>query len=148
MKTSFLICIAAILLVGCNKPNKPNRAPLNLEEVKAIICGRYEGDYAKGKEYFEIRSDGTFSQTFVQRGATNYVAEGKWSFKKMQDHYMVTFKPFIDLRNAIIDGKSPERGTGWGASFYEDEPRINFIPDLSYFIVKRSDEAGMKKVQK
>jgi len=149
MKISFLRAIAVIVLVGCNKTNEPDSPPLSLEEVKAQVSGRYQGRYANGKEYFEIRSDGTFSQTFVQNGATNYAAEGKWSFKKSVDVYRVTFNPFVDLRNAILSGASPEKGNGWEATFYEDELRINFIPDLAYYIVKmKSIEAGTNKVVK
>ena len=44
MKTLLLTAIAVIVLLGCNKPNKPNN-PLSLEEVKTLICGSYEGRY-------------------------------------------------------------------------------------------------------
>ena len=145
MKKLLLIGFATVLLAACNKPNRP---PLSLEEVKALICGRYEGDYAKGMEYFEIRSDDTFSQTLVQSGVTNYTNEGKWSFEKLEDRYLVTFKPFMDLKGAISDGKNPKRFSSGGGTFYDDEPRIYFSRDLSYFILKRSDEAGTNKVKK
>lgn len=136
-------------MMGCNKPEKPVGPPLSLEEAKALICGRWEGWYAKGKEYFEIRPDETFSQTFVREGVTNYVAEGKWSAEQYRDWYEVRFKPFMDLRDTISQGRSPERTTGRLATFYEDDLKINFVPDLAYFIFKkRSVEGATGRIEK
>ena len=120
-----------------------------MEEAKALICGRWEGWYGKGKEYFVIRSDGTFSQTFVREGVTNYVAEGKWSAEQYRNWYEVRFKPFMDLRDTISQGKSPERITGRVGTFFEDDLPIDFISDLAYFVRKmQSVEGGTNQIQK
>ncbi|MSU60131.1 MAG: hypothetical protein EXS35_18500 [Pedosphaera sp.] len=136
MKTPLLIGIIGVLMVGCGKPNQAPRPPLTLEEARALISGRWEGWYAKGKEYFVIRPDGTFSQTFVQEGVTNYVAEGKWGAEPFEDYYKVRFNPFMDLSETISYGKSPRKISGRGGSLLEDELRIYFVTDLRYFVMK------------
>lgn len=147
MKTPLVIAITGILMAGCTKPQEPAKPPLSMEEMRALISGHYEGWYAKGKEYFVLRSDGTFSQMFVQRGATNYVAEGKWTVEQYRSWYEVRFNPFMDLSETIGRQKSPERIGGRVATFFED--RIDFVPDLAYFIVrKRSVAGGTNKVEK
>jgi len=145
MTRSILIGIAAILLSGCDKPK---RGPANVEEIKAMICGSYQGQYNHGIEYIEIRSVGTFSQRFVQRGVTIYDLEGKWSLERMQDHWLVRFEPFMDLEMAILKAQSPKRITGREAAFYEDESKIWFFRDIDYFITKRSDKADTNRRDK
>lgn len=124
-----------MLLLGCGKPTAP---PLGPKDVKALICGNYEGRYNRGVEYFQIAPDGTFTQKLVQGGKTAYDHKGRWSFERMQDRYLVTFEPFMDLSDAITNGKSPAQIRGYVATFYDDEPRIYFSRDIDYFITKQS----------
>jgi hypothetical protein len=133
------------MIVGCNRPNKP---PPSLADVKALICGKYQGRYNKGTEYFEIRSDGTFSQAFIQAGVTNYGLEGKWNLENMADRYLVRFTPFMDLEEAILHGKNPEKVNSRTATFFDDESRLFFIGDLDYFIVKLGDGEATKRLRK
>ena len=101
-----------------------------------MIRGHWEGWYAKGREYFVIRPDGTFSQTFVREGVTNYVAEGKWSAEPFEDYYKVIFEPFMDLSETISHGTSPRKISGRGGSLLEDELRIYFVTDQAYYVMK------------
>ena len=48
---------------------------------KAEIVGTYTGHYADGIETFEIRYDGTFSQTFHGGTNTGYSSSGKWLYE-------------------------------------------------------------------
>jgi hypothetical protein len=113
-------CFAILLLlVGCGKPKQSSHS---LAEVKAMICGSYQGKYNKGVEYIIVREDGTFSQKFIQGSHVVYDHDGKWRFEKMDGRYLVTFEPFTDLIKAIMEGKSPESFIARTATFYDDEP--------------------------
>ena len=69
--------IAILLLGGCSK--QPPKQALTPDQVKKLVCGQYVGEYAGGKEYFEIKPDMTFSQRFETNGKTSYDLKGKWS---------------------------------------------------------------------
>ena len=144
MRTLLLI-VTAILVLGCNKPDNP---PLSLAEVKVLICGNYQGEYNNGKEYFEIKPDGSFSQKFVRAGVTVYELQGTWRFRELEDGYKVTFEPFMDLGEAIWGGKKPEKVLAMIATFYEDEPTIYFFEDIHYYITKQRDIGNTNNVTK
>jgi hypothetical protein len=149
MKWLLLTGVAASLLVGCNKPAKPARPPLTLEDAKTMNSGHWEGWYAKGREYFVIRPDGTFSQTFVREGVTNYVAEGKWGAEPFEDYYKVRFNPFMDLSETIAYEKSPRKISGRLGSLLEDELRIYFVTDQAYYVMKDERvEGSTNQIQK
>ncbi len=145
MRFVAIIYLTLVLCSGCERPKRP---PASLAEVKAMLCGSYKGEYNHGVEYIEIKPEGTFSQKFIQRGVTVYNVEGKWTFHKLQDHYLVSFEPFMDLEMAILKGESPKRSTGREAAFYEDESKLWFFRDISYYVTRQSEKTGAKPLGK
>jgi hypothetical protein len=146
VKTTLLLTLVMIALFsGCKKTAPP---ALSEDRVRDLISGKYEGDYDGGWEYFDVRTNGTFSQTFIQNGVTVYSLEGKWTFEKMEDRYLVWFGPFMDLRDAIVaKGGSPEKVASCQATFYEDEPRIYFFRKIYYFVVKPAEKKTANKTE-
>jgi hypothetical protein len=71
-KLIFLFTIIA--LAGCSADN-------SLPSTSEIV-GTYWGRYAGGDETFEIRTNGTFSQTFQIGTNIVYAINGKWRFEK------------------------------------------------------------------
>ena len=130
-----IVSVAMLVLLGCHRQKRA----ASLEQVRNLIAGHYEGQYNKGVEHLVIKTNGTFSQEFICAGVTNYHLEGKWNLEQTEDRYLVTFIPFMDLEEALRKSKNPERVAARIATFYEGEPRIYFIRDLAYFVIKKSN---------
>ena len=82
------MCRAAIVgLVVCTL-GACDQAPA----VKDVV-GIYSGRYAGGTEVFDIRLDGTFTQTFVRNGNEVYSSAGKWWVSEVGSG--VCFAPYV-----------------------------------------------------
>lgn len=125
MKTTALAVLAAFFCVssGCAKVGE--------------IPGTYEGNYAKGTETFDMRADGTFTQTFVRNGQVVYTNEGKW--KLQEDGERIKFEPVICF-SPSDDGQLEKYekfniGTGYWRSNIKTQ--IIFASDYSYWVIKK-----------
>lgn len=138
MKSVLLTSLVIFLVCGCKQSKQPEHTQA---EVKAMICGNYQGYYNDGVESISIREEGTFSQKFVQTNHILYDTNGTWSFEKLDDRYLVHFEPFVDQRDAIMHTGTVKRYDGCQATFYDDEPNnIWFFRKINYYIIKDVSE--------
>ena len=82
MKTLIFTSIFACTVFGCGSKKTELINPI----------GTYTGNYRGGTETFDLRADGSFSQTFVESdGAILYTNEGKWTIR----NEIISFRPFV-----------------------------------------------------
>ena len=125
----------ALMLAGCGKAGHAKRTAAGTNEVRSLIVGDYQGHYLNGVEYFSIGEDGAFSQRF-ESNSLRYTNQGSWNFHRLDDHYIVSFEPFMELEAVIENRGEPKKFGSWGAAFYEDEPIIWIFRDINYYTVK------------
>ena len=97
------------------------------------VSGRYAGSYAGGAETFELRTDGTFLQSYVRNGIALYSNRGTW---KVEDRG-VTFYNIMVAAGAFGDSKTPEHFDVSGGGLYLMRKQICFDIDGYRCIYKK-----------
>ncbi len=128
------ILIGLFLLAGCDKPHETRQT---VADLKKTIPGNYVGRYDGGVEYFFLGIGGNFKQIFVKEGVTNYQSDGSWTLKRSQDHYLITFYPFIEAANIHGTNSKPRTFDEGDAHYYSDEGVIIFDRELNYVARKQ-----------
>jgi hypothetical protein len=129
-------------LAGCSVASLP--------PTPSEIVGTYMGRYRGGVETFELRPDGTFSQTFQIGSDAVYSISGKWRFKKemtiekkVVQVNRVDFEPFMVPSASATPGSNANSKVQIGhGSWIRDPVRLE-IGAWPYFVVKvRGDGAS------
>ncbi|MBI5244217.1 MAG: hypothetical protein HY922_11165 [Elusimicrobia bacterium] len=104
------------------------------DPVRDDIPGVYVGNYVGGREVYDIRPDGTFSQTFTKDGNTVYFSTGIWKL----DGWKVEFEPQIrfdyEHLSELSDKASSRYNNGGG---YWSDDGIMFNDDLLIGVTKQ-----------
>lgn len=110
---------------GCSDKPTPSSVP-----------GYYLGNYGGGVEVFEIRQDGTFTQTFTQNSRQLYTNTGRWHI----DGTEVVFSPFIAAFDfSVIPIQFfPKHGDMHGGLWDSMYPRIVFSDEMNYWIIRQT----------
>lgn len=96
------------------------------------VPGTYVGSHAEGVEVFEIRNDGSFTQTFLRDGKQIYTQDGKW----VREDDQVRFAPFMDAREPT---KAWDSSTGAWMSLWDNLTDGIILSDCEGIYILKQD---------
>lgn len=114
------------LIIGCD-------GSAHVTEERMV--GVYHGTYFEGREKFELRANGAFSQEFTDKDGVLFVNSGRWRIDKDGG---IVFKPFADR---LLGGKTVDLGVAVIASGGDT---IIFADDFHYFVSRHVGEVAEK----
>ena len=120
------LLIATIGLTGCN--NK------TVELSPETAIGTYQGAYSNGtKEFFEIKKDGTFTQTLSNGTNIVYSNDGRWHIEKGD---IVFENVFLALDVWNTNHGKPALAQSFRAHWNSRLPSIVFADDENFWVIK------------
>ena len=123
--------------MSCSRPDGPSQTVLSSKDVEKQIVGVYSGRYDGGLERITFDQSGTFSQTFLRNGITNYISTGKWKCRPDGDHYNIFLEPFR-IHLGIFTGSTSSNKyiTEMKVNYYSGDRQIEFAPKMGYYVTK------------
>ena len=92
-----LITIAAVVLVGCGRPNQPTSIPLDK------FWFNYDGPQEKGFRFWERDADGMWTETYPSGHQSLFKEEGKVHVNGLSGIYVTKLKGDIE-KTGTLDG--------------------------------------------
>lgn len=127
-----IVLLSGLWLTGCKENPPPSRGD---------VIGVYMGNYLGGREVYDIRPDGTFSQTFVKDGKTAYSSTGTWKvMASPHEGGNLEFSPHMRAQDWSDSGESVRLDTGngtWDSSGNKSRETIYFFSDMGIWVAKQ-----------